>query len=164
MAGSAHNFADQQEAGLTLLEIMISLILLAGALIILLGLQTSVLARTGEDQQRLTAMLLARQILAVVESSEEPLENETMEGSIATVLDKLGAPDPDDEQRLRKMSAYQAHLRIQDLPIPNIEGAIMKHLVLSISWGARPDDVFKVDYFFPSKIAEDGGGGGEDFD
>jgi prepilin-type N-terminal cleavage/methylation domain-containing protein len=160
--GSFMKQCAYSQQGLTLIELMIALLLLAGAFTVLLGLQGSVLGRTFEDGRRLQAMLIARQILSAVESSDTALENQSKTGSVRDILEEVGTVDSEDDQRLASLAVFEVTLEVTDVQLPQIEGNLMKHLLLTVSWGEKANNAFLVDYFFPAEVAEDDAQGGAD--
>ena len=61
----------RRSSGFTLIEVVFAVLILAGSLVVLLGLQTSSLQLTGRGKMTQQAMLYARRILAPIETSKE---------------------------------------------------------------------------------------------
>ena len=65
--GRANNSKRTLCSGFTLVEVVIAILVLAGSLVVLLGLQSSAVTKALRDRNQLQAMLAARHIFAAVE-------------------------------------------------------------------------------------------------
>ena len=142
-------------AGFTILEITFAILILAGSLTVLLGLQTSSVQRTMRDRNKQQAMLMARQILAAVESSREPPEIGSTSGSAREVLEK--ALGDRDSKTIEESSAdsYSAELAVEKWQIPTVEADVIRRLRLTLSWSENPLDSLSVYYFFAPELDEE---------
>lgn len=144
----------QSEVGLTLMEVIFAVVLFAGSMITLLGLQSSNTSRTREDREKIRAMLAAREILSAVEIQEDPLEPGSREGTVEEIFDGLvtkpqrDANDPDPHPGLT------ASLDIENMPLPDIGETALQKVTVSIYWGPGPFDVFRTTFFTPGKLLE----------
>ncbi|MBX7137277.1 MAG: prepilin-type N-terminal cleavage/methylation domain-containing protein [Oligoflexia bacterium] len=142
-------------AGFTLIEITIAIVIIASAMVIFLGLQSSIVDQTlraGEQEQ---AMMLARRILAKYETSDDPLNvGETVWESGKTALEDLDLFSDQDQEQLDTLNHFHIRLTIGTQGIPQLEEDAMKRLDLVIAWGAAPDQRFEVLYYVPNAPAE----------
>lgn len=143
-----------RQSAFTLIEITIAILILASGLVILLGLQSSSIARAVRDRDKLQAMLLARQVLAAIESAKEPVQNQERVSSAEAMLEEL-LPEG------RKVAAYydnslrrfQLRLKVGnwELPIPNFPPQQVKRLDLTVAWSNSPLDSLTITYFIPEE-------------
>jgi prepilin-type N-terminal cleavage/methylation domain-containing protein len=146
------------EAGFTLIEIIIAILLLAGSLVILLGLQSSAMGRAVRDGHKLQAMLLARQILAAVETSKDPLGEENYSGPAIKALEDYVPNFRSLGQDLNSYETFQINLQIHDweLPIEDVKLPVkIKRADIAVSWSALPQDSVWVTYFVPEEPLEE---------
>lgn len=145
---------DCRSLGFTLLEVALAVLILSASLVIMLGLQSSSMRRSYEDRRRQEAMLLARQVLAALESRKEPLPAFTTTGTVEDILreayDDSNAVDRDpDPQRL-----FEATLAVEDFGIPDVDDKALKRVYLNMAWGRGPFDSIEVYYFIPNLTDE----------
>ena len=138
--------------GFTIIEVTFAIFLLATALVVLLGLQSSAVQKTLRDRDQMHAMLLARQILAAIESSSEPLEATEQEGTPQDIMQLFAeAPDTDtDEDEIDQR--YQARVSIDYWPIPGLAEDAVLRVLLTVYWGELPNEFLEVVYFIPSEL------------
>ena len=86
---SQSNCRQSRTAGFTLIEVCLALLVLGGSMIVLLGLQSSIIGRTIRDSKKQRAMLLSRQILSAIETSNTPLVEQSTDGTFKDVLDSV---------------------------------------------------------------------------
>ncbi len=147
--------ASRQDSGFTLVEITIAVLILAGSLTVLLGLQSSVLQSTYRDQQKLKAMLLARRIFSAIEVSDLPLNPGTQEGSAARIIESIGDVDPEEIEDLPKEEEFQVELVVENWGLPGVSEEALKRVQLFIRWGETNREQFLVTYFIPFDAADD---------
>ena len=137
-------------SGFTLIEVTLAILILAGALVVLLGLQSSSVERTIRDQNQQRAMLVARRILSALEVESEPPEPSDRDMSLNKLLEEYVTLDDKDKNELDQTKDFQAHLKIENWQIPQIEkeDAIRK-ISLSIYWGNSGVDTLNIVYFIP---------------
>lgn len=143
-----------RQQGLTLIEVIFAIILFAGAMITLLGLQSSNLARTREDRNKVRAMLAAREILSAIEIQEEPLETGTKDGTVDEVFEGLLAKPPLADGQKDPHEGLTAQLEIENIALPEIGETALQKITVTIFWGNGPFDLFKTSYFTPGTLAE----------
>lgn len=147
--------ASPTEAGFTLIEIIIAVLVLATALVTLLGLQAAAVERTIRDNNKQRAMFIARTILAAIESSEEPIEPQDLSAPAADVIKKLAPEDSTDRDFLQEISQFDAHFVVENWELPDIDPKALKRVTLTISWSPAFQDSFQVNYFIPEEAEEE---------
>jgi prepilin-type N-terminal cleavage/methylation domain-containing protein len=146
--------------GFTLMEVTVAILLLASALVILLGLQGSTIHRAVRDRHQQQAMLVARQILAAIEVNSDDLEQQDLTAPVDELLSKLlgmSGRVPGDEDEAPRY--FQANLHVEDLelPVPSIDPKFaeqklgLKQVVLTIFWGENVESQLRVVFLVPSK-------------
>lgn len=141
--------ASHTMAGFTFIEVMVALIILASASGILVGMQSSAIARTIRDQDAQQGMLLARRIMASVETLGPTGLVGNFEGEPAlTALQKWAIPEPTDDAEKKALAPFSVSMLSEDvvLPLPNTTQDPMKKVVLRISWGTGVDESFVIMY------------------
>ncbi len=137
------------QGGFTLIEILIALSIMAAATVVLMGMQSAAIARTLRDRNAQQGMLLARRIMASIESLGDPnnIQNFDNESGIGA-LQKLGIPDPTDDTEKRALAPFQVSLLAEDfpLPLPNIAPDGVRKVTLKVSWGAAIDETFFINF------------------
>ncbi len=136
--------------GFTLIEVALALVILGGSLVVLLGLQSSIIQRTIRDTRKQRAMLLAREILSAIEASQTPPVPQTTDGSVSDVLEvQLTTPDTNRKENPEDRE-FVAKLDVTLVGIPNVAPDAMRKVVLTISWGPGDLDQFTTVYFTQS--------------
>lgn len=142
------------QRGFTLIEITIAILLLAGSLVVLMGLQFSTIEQTVRDQNRETALLAGRMIFAQIEAENLPIKNQDISVPLAQLLNDYTLPAEEDAPRLAQLGAYTAHFTVSDQEIPTLRPRAMKRLQLIISWSDDPLDAVEMAYFLPNEANE----------
>lgn len=138
-----------KQSGFTLIEIMVALLILASASGILIGMQSSAIARTIRDKNAQQGMLLARRIMSSIEVAGPTGVLENFDGEPAiNALQRWGIPEPTDQAEKQTLSPFSVSLAVEEfqLPLPNISQDPMKKLTLRITWGSEVDESFIVSY------------------
>lgn len=133
----------------TLIEITFAILILAGSLVVLLGLQSSSLDRAVRDRENQSAMLLARKILTMVEVFHEDITIDKTSGEVDKVLEDLFGRGVEYSEPLDPDKLYKAEVRIVPLQIPPLDKDVMKRLELVIYWSDDPLDQVILYYYFP---------------
>jgi prepilin-type N-terminal cleavage/methylation domain-containing protein len=144
MRRSSHN-----QAGFTFIEVMVALIILASASGILVGMQSSAIARTIRDKNAQQGMLLARRIMTSIEMLGPQGLVGNFDGEPAlNALQKWAIPDPTDDAEKRALAPFYVSMTSDDLvlPLPNISQDPMKKVTLRVYWGPEVDESFVVVY------------------
>ncbi len=137
------------ESGFTLIEIIIALFILATSLVVLLGLQSAILNQSISDRNRVEAMLIARRVLAAIESSTEPIENQTLNGTATEIMAKFVEVDSEDQDLKGRADNLSGTLVVEDWAV-NENPTALKRITLSLAWSGNAIDVVTVYYFIPN--------------
>ena len=140
---------SELQRGFTLVEVIFALIVLGGSLVVLLGLQSSLISRTLRDETQEHAILLTRQLLAPLEVGLSPTEPVDVTGTFRDVYGKVvkdGATLPtlsaqDDE--------FTVTYTIAPWKIAGIDADVMRKVTVTVSWGTQLADKTSTNYFFP---------------
>lgn len=146
--------------GFTLIEITIAVLILAGSLVILLGLQSSATARSVDDRVRQHAMLEARKILTALElAPEEPALGE-IRGPVRDVVSQIFQPlalesieDSTQRESWALPYTFEATVRVDRWELPRIEDA-MRRITVRVAWGPNITEAYEVEYFIPHVVEE----------
>ena len=138
------------ESGFTLIEVTLAILLLSGAMVILLGLQSAVMHRTFVDTQNQRAMMAARQVLAAVEASDLPVDVQETSGTLEEVLSALLEINAEDQKTLKDVADLRVHLSVSFWGIPTVNDQAMKRVELTVSWSDNPRDALRITYFIPN--------------
>lgn len=142
-----------RERGFTFIEVIIAVMLLAAAMSVLIGLESSAVQRLIYDRNTQQAMLAARRIMSMIEIHEDDLSfANQLQGPVLTVLNQLGAPISGNEQERIALESLNASVMIEPWTPPgnNIDENSMNRVTLSIAWGPTPDEAFTIMYFIPA--------------
>lgn len=140
---------SNNQAGFTFIEVMVALIILASASGILVGMQSSAIARAIRDKNAQQGMLLGRRIMASVEALGPQGLVGDFEGEPAlNALQKWAIPEPTDDVDKKALAPFYVTLTTEDLvlPLPNIAQDPMKKMLLRVTWGKEVDESFNVMY------------------
>jgi prepilin-type N-terminal cleavage/methylation domain-containing protein len=140
----------QRQQGFTLIEVTLAIVLLSGAMVVLLGLQSSIMRRTYVDSQNQLAMMAARQVLSAIEVSDLPVDTQETSGDLKEILTSLISVNAEDEKSLKIFDELSLHLSVSFWGIPTVDEQAMKRVELTVSWSDRPQDALQVVYFFPN--------------
>ena len=121
--------------GFTLIEIAIAVFMLASALVVMLGLEQSNIARTLNDQNRKVALGLARKIMSAIEL--EQLKINIDEEKEAKVMDFFSQNNLEfDTEDKDKLDKFQVSLKASSPEIAGFDkDNLIKLIQLRISWG-----------------------------
>ena len=140
----------RRSRGFTLIEVVIALVILGSAMVVLLGLQSSILKRTIEEQRKQRAMLLARQVMTAVESQDDlPIEG-SLTGRIDEILSGLHMISNTDQTLSDDDLTFRAEFNTSDWGIPGVADKAMRKFELIMRWGEAPDESLTVIYFTPN--------------
>ena len=143
MAGSKR----AEHSGFTLVEVALAIVILAGSLVVLLGMQSSVIEQTVRDRHRQEAMLLARRIMAGIESSEMagPEGDKSMPGSKA--LEEYGRSTAENARDREALDMFSVRIQVSPWGIPNIDPQALKRILLTVAWGDSAQESLELVYF-----------------
>ncbi len=144
--------------GFTLMEITFAILILAGSLVVLLGLQSSIVDRMIRDNQRQQAMMIARNVLAVLEANETQPVVQDVSGTLQEILESEGATDTEDQDLYQDLQSYVVRLAVSEWS-PAVEGLalaldtskFMLRVQVDVSWGDLPQEKIEVVYFVPAE-------------
>ena len=125
----------KSQNGFTLIEIMIAVLILATALVVMLGLEQSNIVRTINDQNRKVALSLARKVMAAIDLEQITINiDEEKESKIIDFFNQNNIEyDNDDKKNYDKFSIV---LKASSPTIAGIEqDNIIKLIELKILWG-----------------------------
>ncbi len=140
---------SKNESGFTFIEVMVALIILASASGILVGMQSSAIARTIRDKNAQQGMLLARRIMASIETlGPTGLVGNFDNEPALNALQKWTIPDPTDDAEKKALAPFSVSMSSDDLvlPLPNTSQNPMKKVLLRVSWGQEVDESFIIMY------------------
>lgn len=141
--------------GFTLIEISIAIVVLAIGLVTLLGLQSSAIDRSIRDRNKQQAFLIARMVMAAIESEKDILDPKILTGTAYEVLNGLGSNPPQSEELEGSPLELQTELKIEEfiVPIPDpntgVIEELMKRVTVTVGWDAS--DAVQLVYY----VAED---------
>jgi prepilin-type N-terminal cleavage/methylation domain-containing protein len=145
------------QKGFTFIEVIIALSLLAVSTAVLIGLEGSTVQRTIRDRSVQQSMLAARRVLAAVEAADTKLElSDQNDVPVIDLLRTLNAAELANDAEKGDLETLRASVKIQDWPLPlqGVAQNALRKLVLDISWGSDPRDVFEITYFIPGPEEE----------
>ena len=125
----------KSQNGFTLIEMMIAVLILATALVVMLGLEQSNIVRTINDQNRKVALSLARKVMAAIDLEQITINiDEEKESKIIDFFNQNNIEyDNDDKKNYDKFSIV---LKASSPTIAGIEqDNIIKLIELKILWG-----------------------------
>ena len=143
--------SKQPAQGFTLIEVTVAIIILASALTILIGMQSSLMSQTLRARNEQQAMLLARRLLASFEVVDPELSPGTQELSAAEALKLEEVSSKRDEADFKGYENFTVRLQVSYLGIPNIDPQAMKQLLVDVMWSEDPGDSLQIVYFTPNE-------------
>ena len=154
----ARKYTKKSQRGFTLVEVVIAILVLAGSLVVLLGLQSASVTKALRDRNQLQAMLAARHVFAAVEVFQEFNDrDDTL--PVYQLLQDLGAlPDIGDSAEEEELySGMEANIQISEWENPEALAPLgadinlLKRIYLKILWGESPDDQLEIVYFIANE-------------
>ena len=129
-------------SGFTLIEVIIALMILAVALVTMIGLQSAASNRTLRDQRIQQALLLGRKVMSRYEAGirkldlgRQDLSGEDLAGS---------EEDPNAASELR----VSVEITNADTSfLPDVEPDAVKRINVIVYWGDAPEESVTLDYF-----------------
>jgi prepilin-type N-terminal cleavage/methylation domain-containing protein len=137
------------KAGFTLIEVTIAVLILASSLMILMGLQSATLERAARDDARTQALLIARRILAAIETQPQDIQEGQLSGSAEEILGKFNVQDENDPPLPRSVADFTAGFEVQDITLPSFKKKIMHRVLVRVAWSADQRDMVEVLYYAP---------------
>ena len=138
----AKNSKKDSRAGFTLVEVVIAILVLAGSLVVLLGLQSAAVTKALRDRNQLQAMLAARHIFAAVEVFQEFNDRDDTLPVYQLLKDLDALPDIGDSAEEEQLYAgMEAKIQISEWENPEALAPLgadinlLKRIYLQILWG-----------------------------
>lgn len=145
---------SRTDRGFTLIEIAFAILLLAGSLVVILGLQSSSIQRTIRDRNSQQAMLVAREIFAAIETAKESVPIGQDEGPVEEILRQFTPFKKMDHSMLDTGTYLRARLNVQYWELPKLDPQAVKRIELTVSWGEARSESISVVYFVPEEPKE----------
>ena len=139
----------------TLIEVTFAILILAGALVTLLGLQSASIQRSVRDHNKQQAMLIARQIFSAIETSlaadKGGLDNGQISDTPDRVINEILPEYSNSTNRLDPENRFTVTLNVGFWPIPylKLDTEAVRRIFLTIAWGNSSADSLSVVYFVP---------------
>ena len=156
--GRANNSKRTLCSGFTLVEVVIAILVLAGSLVVLLGLQSSAVTKALRDRNQLQAMLAARHIFAAVEVFQQFDDRDDTLPVYQLLRDLEALPDFGDSAEEEQLYAgMEARIQISEWENPEALAPLgadinlLKRIYLQIFWGESPDDQLEIVYFIANE-------------
>ena len=137
-----------------MIEIMIAVLILAGSLVVILGLEASLTKQALRTRNKQTAMLFARRVLAGIEATEVVPEDQDITEPISKLLDTFAGVSADESKQEQDPNEYIGHLLVATTQIEGLEENSVKRVTLNVSWSDQPSDSVQVDYFMPNEVPD----------
>lgn len=141
--------------GFTLIEITFAIIILAGSLLVLLGLQAAATRSTFSAGKRQEAMLAARALMAAFESGEIILEPQDRQTTMQELLTEFVPAEGGNFQRSGPQQqglfdGLSGKLRVEKWSLPGLDPDVIQRIELTVAWSDAPNDAVTAIYFLPS--------------
>jgi prepilin-type N-terminal cleavage/methylation domain-containing protein len=138
------------EAGFTLIEVSIAVVILAAAVTTLYGLQAANTRSTLHIANENQATLLVRQFFAMMDARSTnlpPIAEQVVEGTVEDIYRGIGVTPPllSEDARVR----FRAKLVVDQWPLAALLKSPMKRMQVTISWGPTDSDRLLLTYFLP---------------
>jgi type II secretory pathway pseudopilin PulG len=142
------------ERGFTLIEITIAILVLAGSFTVILGLMASATQRAVRDRNSQSAMLMARRILAAIETNKDAPSVGVQEDSANRILTSLMPGIEENSPELDETKMFSARLTSAAWPVGDDKESLVR-VSLELFWSDSPADSFYVTYFMPKNPNEE---------
>lgn len=152
--------AREHKKGFTLVEVVIAILILAGSLVVLLGLQSASVTKALRDRNQLQAMLAAKHIFAAVEVFQQFDDRDDTLPVYQLLKDLDALPDVGDSAEEEELYArMEARIQIGEWENPEAlaplgaDKNLLKRIYLQIFWGESPDDQMEIVYFIANETS-----------
>ncbi len=129
--------------------------ILAGAFVTLLGVQSASIQRSVRDWNKQQSMLIARQIFSAIETglaiNKAALDVGQRSGSPDKIINQILSGASDNDHLLDPENRFTATINISYWPIPNVDPEAVKRIFLTVAWGNTIADSINVAYFIPNE-------------
>lgn len=139
------------EVGFTLIEVVLALVVLGGSLVVLLGLQSSLITRTLRDETQEQAILLTRRLLAPLEAGIASTDAVEINGTFQEVYSKIfseGGGHVDDAAQQPYVDFTVSYV-ISPWKVADIDADVMRKVTVTVAWGEASADRTTTNYFIP---------------
>jgi len=143
----------RSERGFTLIEITFAIVILAGSLVVLLGLQSASTQASIRDAQKQRAVLAARALMSAIEVGDPEVEVQDTTAPMSELLaDNLpGNLAPPAEEGPRGPTAgLTGRLKVEFWQLPGMDPEVVKRVSLRVMWSDSPIDAVEILYFLPT--------------
>lgn len=137
-----------KEGGFTLVEIAVSVAILAIALVTLIGLQSSHIGNFIVERNRTQAALHGKYILSMLDVKKDPPEPGSSQRSLVDLLQELNADL--DAETIEDLRGWEYQQEVSIIPISLNEDGL-REVRATISWGDRHTEEFTLVYYMKSK-------------
>jgi competence protein ComGC len=137
----------------TLLEIAFALMLLSGALVVIVGLQSSAISRTVSDRNIQKAALIARSIMSAIEIDPTLVQEQDETESADKVLARLIRTRDTTKEEREEQSSYMVQLRVEPIEIvlPPTTILELKRFDVTVFSADKPENSFNVVFISKNK-------------
>lgn len=135
--------------GFTLIEVVFALVVLGGSLVVLLGLQSSLITRSLRDESQERAILMTRELLAPLEAGISSADDVEVSGTFKEVYSKVVKDAPSLPELSEQDAAMTFTYSIAPWKIEGIDGDVMKKVTVVARWGQSSADQTTTNYFVP---------------
>ena len=139
---------NHSQAGFTLVEIAVAIIILGLSLTALIGLNTSHLTSYYSQKKRVEAAMYAKQLMTFYEIERKAPELGEKSGSLFKELEEKGLAE-DFEGLEEQLEGWTYKEEISSVDLPELPDA-MRRIDMSVSWGDRDRESFSLIYFVKS--------------
>lgn len=148
------NRSTPRERGFTLIEITFAIVILAGSLVVLLGLQSAATQAAIRDARKQEAMLAARTLMSALEVSTEDIEVQERTAPMLEILRDLLPGEglsfePTPESPRVPFESLTGTLKVEFWPLPGLDPEVVKRIHLRVAWSDSPIDGVEIMYFLP---------------
>lgn len=138
-----------------MIEITFAIVILAGSLVVLLGLQSAATQAAIRDARKQEAMLAARTLMSALEISTEEIEVQERTAPMIELLSDLIPGEglsfePAPGQRRAPFESLTGTLKVELWPLPGLDPEVVKRIQLRVAWSDSPVDKVEAIYFLPS--------------
>lgn len=142
-----------EKRGFTLLEIAFALMLISGALVVVVGLQTSSISRAVSDRNIQKASLIARSILSAIELNSIDVPEQDRTESADKVLSTLIRTRNINKEEREEQRQFMVQLRVEpiELVLPPDVILALKRFDVTVFPEDAPEDSFNVVYIARSQ-------------
>ncbi len=148
---------QKNESGFTLVEPVVSVVLLGVSLTTLIGMQINYAETYLDEEFRTRSAMYSQYIMALIEVSEQPPETGTDSGRLENYLKDIDYFNDDFEVKEEiPLDGWTYNLNVTSIDVLELEDA-MRRIELTISWGASEREEYKVIYYMKTNASLNSG-------